>query len=148
MEDGEDARQAMDRQLVQAMETVRFEGEKELRLAVQQAYLDIGRGMLDRALTRANLVTGAAGAIGTLYSGLLALAFKTECDHANPISIAGLLPAVLLGAAITLSAMYAARLGGAYFKGPILQQGDAPSLQEERLSSFLAWVTTGVRLRA
>lgn len=148
MENAEGIGQAMEQQLAQAMETVRFEGERELRLAVQQAYLDIGKGMLDRALTRANFVTAGAGAIGTLYSGLLALAFKAEAGQTNLMSIAVLVPAILLGIAITLSAIYAARLGGAYFRGAILPQGDAPRLQEERLSLFLEWVTTGVELRA
>lgn len=124
------------------------QAEDALRFAVQQAYLDVGKGVLDRSLARANFVTAAGGTIGTLYTGLLALVFASQEGHAASLPPSGLVPAVFLGLASALSATYVGFLKSGEVGISVLPKGSAPALQEERLISFLGWVAAGAIQRA
>jgi hypothetical protein len=75
--------------------------------AVFQAYLDVAKGQIDRSVTRAQFLTTAASAIGTVYTAVIGLAFGlTQANHELPAT--GIAPAVFLGLAIALAAYYLA----------------------------------------
>jgi hypothetical protein len=119
--------------------------EDALRLAVQAAYLEVGKGVLDRAVKRAEFVTTAAGAIGTSYAGLLALVYSVSNNKAAArLPIWGIAPGVFLGFAIMLSVFYVAFVRGGTTTGNYLPRATNADGQEERLLFFLGWVTKSV----
>jgi hypothetical protein len=75
--------------------------------AFQQALIDLNKSGFDRARANAETVQRAAGAIGTIYTGVLAVAFSVS---SHPLPARGLLPALFLGLAVALSTAYLAYL--------------------------------------
>ena len=135
-------------------ETLEQQNEQELRLAIQQAYLDVAKGSLDRALKRAEYIMTAASTIATAYTALLGLIYFTGKPAAtgiltgNPLTLKAIVPVILLGLAICLSAFYVVPIfrenDGKYY----LADTTEPNLQEKRMVTFLAWVSSGVKNRS
>jgi len=91
--------------------------------AVFQAYLDAAKAQIDRSITRGQAVFTAAGAIGTIYTGILGLAFSvSQAGHFLPAR--GLIPAVFLGLAIACTSVYLA-----YIKVPPGTPSGVPPLR-------------------
>ncbi len=137
-----------EQKLVAARLDGRVAAEDALRLAVQSAYLDVVRGALDRALTRANFVTAVAGAVGTSYAALLALVYSVSGNQLKPLPPTGIVPAVFLGLSFVLSAFYVAYIRPYTKPGHILPTGTGAYMQEDRLLFFIKWVNDGTMQRA
>jgi hypothetical protein len=120
--------------------------EDALRASVQSAYLDVAKGTIDRSLKRAEFVTAAAGAIGTSYAALLALAFSVSADTPHPLPARGLAPAVFLAVSFLMSVIYVAFLRGATVDLTLIPSGGS-DVQERRLTTFLKWVNLGLLRR-
>lgn len=75
--------------------------------AFHAALIEVSKTAIDRARAGADTVQKAAGAIGTVYTTLLALAFSVA---ERPLPSRGLVPAILLGWAIVWSTAYLAYL--------------------------------------
>jgi hypothetical protein len=121
--------------------------EDALRAAVQAAYLGVAQGQIDRSLKRAEFVTTAAGAIGTTYAGLLALAFSISAQQPHPFPARGLAPAVFLAVSFVMSVIYVAFLHRSTADLLLLPSGTDAGLQESRLTTFLKWVNLGLLRR-
>lgn len=77
-----------------------------LREDVYKSYLDVASKQFDRALTRGQIVSTAAGAIATIYGAVLGLRFVVGSTTIRPLPTRGLIPTVFLGLAIVLSIAY------------------------------------------
>jgi hypothetical protein len=122
--------------------------EDKLREAVHAAYLEVAKGTLDRALKRADFITGVAGAIGTSYAALLALVYSTSSEPPTPLPGRGIVPALFLGLSFLLSAFYVAFIRPGSLAGQYLPSGVGGTIQEDRMLFFLKWVTEGAMQRA
>lgn len=116
---------------------VSWEGEKELNHLFHESMLETYRGSLERARNAAELVQKSAGAIGTIYAGLIALAFSVD---KNPLPARATIPGIFLGLAIALSTAYMA-----YRWRPAPANGwqphsSLPVNQIRRLRFFGRWV--------
>ena len=138
--------------IARALEAARIDAaqaaEDASRQAVQAAYLEVGKGIIDRSLKRAEFVTAAAGSIGTIYSGLLALVYSSSADVPNPLPARGIVPALFLAAAFVFSAVYVSFLRRARRKGNLLPGGVGGAIEETRLISFITWATESAMQRA
>lgn len=123
--------------------------ENALRAAVHGAYLDVAKASLERSLQRATFVTGAAGTMATIYSGLLALVYSVSKEGAAPMPASGIGPAAFLGLSLVLSTVYVAFINRSFRDGRHLRSGlGSPLLQERRLATFLDWSIGGSYRRA
>jgi hypothetical protein len=116
--------------------------------AVFQAYIDVAKGQIDRSVTRAQFVSTAASAIGTVYSAVIGLSFGLlQADHTLPAR--GIAPAVFLGLAIACAAAYLAYINTssriAETQRPVSLL-PAQRLIEER-NDFIQWATLTVTSR-
>lgn len=121
--------------------------EHALRAAIQNAYIEVAKGKLDRASKSADFVTTAAGAIGTLYTGLLALVYSVASDPARPLPARALAPAIFLALAFLFSVINIAFVrsrGEAFHLLPTAQNWLD---QEYRLARFIQWMELGARRR-
>jgi hypothetical protein len=109
--------------------------------AVQAAYLDVGKGALDRAAARAEFVQKAAAAVSTAYAGILALTYTatSTATSRNVLPVRGLVPAFFLGLSIALVAAYLSFLTkvGQTVQAP--ETGIVPFDQLQRRNDFLEW---------
>jgi hypothetical protein len=121
--------------------------ETALVSATQAAYIEVAKGSLDRALTRMNVVTGGAAAIGTTYTALLGLIFGIG-EGGQPLPSRGVAPALLFGLAVVLSAVYAAFLRERMTDRRLLTSSLGGVQAEFRLRTFLDWTFDGVLARA
>jgi hypothetical protein len=122
--------------------------ESDFQKAIHAAYIEVHKGKIDRTAAAATFVTTAAGAIGTLYTGLLALAFSVEATPARPLPARGLVPAVFLALAFFFSVL---RIGFVRRTGRhahILGPAETWEGQELRLLQFMYWVDRGALARA
>jgi len=119
--------------------------EATLLGAVHGGYLTIAQGSLDRAVQRATYVTTAAGAVATLYTGILGLRF-TSGQPSLPTR--SLIPALFIGAAVAFSTFYMAFLRGSTRRQELLPSGLGGNIAETRLLDFMEWSFGGVLARA
>jgi len=112
--------------------------------AVHGAYLAVAQSSLDRAVQRATYVATAAGAIGTLYTAILAARYTVH--HQAPAR--SILPALFIGAAVAFSTWYMAFLRGHTRNQQLLLSGTGGSVAETRLLDFMEWTFSGVLARA
>lgn len=128
-----------------AVDQADVDAEHALDQVFQQSMYDVAKGSVDRAHAAADLTQKAAAAIGTIYTGVLALAFSVT---SNPLPPRGLIAPLFLGAAVVLATGYTAYIThGNSLPGPSL----GPSVKErqrQRLLFFLTWVFEGVLRRA
>ncbi|MGD9797192.1 MAG: hypothetical protein AB7H43_00365 [Acidimicrobiia bacterium] len=110
-----------------------------VRAAVAAAYLDTMKASLDRSIKRVELVTAAAAAVGTIYTGVLALRFG-PADDETAITAWAVAPAVALGLAVVLALGYRAFLPGRVRTGPLL-----PHDPDAAVRAFVEWAAAGVR---
>ena len=115
--------------------------------AVQQALIEVARGGLDRARSNAETVQKAAGTIGTLYTGILAVAFSVT---SRPLPVRGVLPALFLGLAVAASTAYLAYLSRRDEASTTSFRAGEAGLagQLTRLEFLIRWVRGAVRERA
>jgi hypothetical protein len=109
-----------------------------LRVELFKAYLDVAKGASERAKAAAQFVQTAASAVGTIYAGVLALAFKAEVPAVR-LTPRALAAAVFLGLAIAGATWFLAFLTrGRPVAGPELT-GDFEGSQIARLNAFIQW---------
>lgn len=106
--------------------------------AVMNAYLDVAKGQIDRAASRAQFVQTAASAISTIYVGVLGVSFAV--DKGRPLPARGIASTFFLGLAIVLATLFLA-----YITVPPATTGQAPTglpAQDQRIrrNTFIAWV--------
>lgn len=139
--------QAEKRELAQKRTDEEFATENELRATVHGAYLEVATAALERGLKRATFVTGAAGTMATIYTGLLALVYSVAKDSLSPMPASGIGAAAFLGISFVLSTVYVAFINRSVGDGRHLPTGiGSPQLQEDRLATFIEW-TIGSGLR-
>jgi hypothetical protein len=137
-----------ERKLVEKRRDEQLANENALRAAVHGAYLDVAKAAAERSLQRATFVTGAAGTMATIYSGLLALVYSVSKEGTSPLPAYGMYPAVFLGISLVLSTAYIAYITRSFRAGRHLRNGLGPGLQEERLATFLDWAISSSYRRA
>jgi hypothetical protein len=76
--------------------------------AIIQGYISVCETSMTNALSRGTFITTAAGAIGTVYTGLLGLRYSVA--NSEPLTLAAGIPGIFLGIAILTSATYVAFL--------------------------------------
>jgi hypothetical protein len=130
--------------LKRTREDTALAADMSLLSAVHGAYVAVAQGSLDRALQRATYVTTAAGAIGTVYTGVLAARYTIS--HQAPAR--SILPAIFIGAAVAFSTWYMAFLRGHTREQHFLLSGAGGKIAETRLLSFMEWTFSGVLARA
>lgn len=118
--------------------------EYAMRQAAQTAYIEVGKGIIDRSMKRAEYVTGAAGTIATAYGLLLGVKYSA----AVPIRASALAPSVFLGLAFFLGAVYIAFLRRTSFNEYLLPGGIGTDIETRRLTTFLRWVSATVIRRS
>lgn len=114
---------------------------------VQKALVEVARGGLDRARSNAETVQKAAGTIGTLYTGILGVAFSVT---SRPLPVRGVLPALFLGLAVAASTAYLAYLSRREDSSTTSFRAGGPGLagQLARLEFLIRWIRGAVRERA
>lgn len=75
---------------------------------IVQGYITVCQSSMTNALSRGTFITTAAGAIGTIYTGLLG--FRYSVTNSKPLTLAAGIPGIFLGIAILTSATYVAFL--------------------------------------
>jgi hypothetical protein len=122
--------------------------ETDLRSAIHSAYIEAAKGKLDRVASAASFVTTAAGAIGTIYTGLLALVYSVASTPARPLPARGLAPAVFLALAFFFSVLNIAFIRSSGERRRILPVAETWRAQEARLVTYLLWIEAGATRRA
>lgn len=112
--------------------------------AFHDALLEVSKAAIERARAGAETVQKSAGAIGGLYTGLLATAFSVA---ERPLPPRGLVPAILLGWAIAWSTAYLA-----YLSRPKPVRQPRPTTDFEtgamrRSIAFIRWTRSGAMNR-
>ncbi len=130
--------------LKRAREDTALAADMALLQAVHGGYLAVAQSSLDRAIQRATYVATAAGAIGTLYTAVLAARYTTS--HEAPAR--SIVPALFIGAAVAFSVWYMAFLRGHTRNQQLLVSGTGGSVAETRLLDFMEWTFSGVLARA
>jgi hypothetical protein len=126
--------------------------EQALEQAVHDAYVDVAKSTIDRALARADFVEKAAAAIATAYTAVVGLSFATGTD-ATPIPPQGIIPAIFLGFALVLAAVYLAYFSrSAAPERKVAMEPPAPApdfetKQRNRLNEFVGWTSNAVLAR-
>jgi hypothetical protein len=104
--------------------------------AFYTAYIEVAKGQVERAIGRAEFVSKAAGAIGGVYTAILAFSFALEV---NPLPARGIIPTVFLGLAIVLATGYLAYVSGPDTVAEAASSGTLDSRQRERRNAFIRW---------
>jgi hypothetical protein len=130
--------------LKRAREDTARAADMAMMQTVHGAYLAVAQSSLDRAVQRATYVATAAGAIGTLYTAILAARYTVH--HQAPAR--SILPAFFIGAAVAFSTWYMAFLRGHTRNQQLLLSGTGGSVAETRLLDFMEWTFSGVLARA
>lgn len=143
--DAANAQAATDTQKTQAA----WANEYALYQALYAAYLDVAKGALDRAQSRAQFVQTAAAAVSTAYAGILALSYSvsSSAPKVHPLPVQGIFATFFLGLAIALATAYLA-----YFTrhDSVPGPGAGASLgqqQQARLAAFITWATNPILSR-
>jgi hypothetical protein len=109
--------------------------------ALYSAYLDVAKEQIGRAQTRATFIQTAATAIGTIYTGVLALAYGLSSQPATLLTIKGVIPALFLGLAIVLAAVYLSYITDAPAIKPSIPSGLISIRLEEERNDFITWTS-------
>jgi hypothetical protein len=131
--------------LKRAREDTALAADMAMLSAVHGGYLAVAQSSLDRAVQRATYVATAAGAIGTIYTAILAARY-TAGHPALPAR--SIIPALFIGAAVAFSTWYMAFLRGKTRNQQLLLSGTGGSVAETRLLDFMEWTFAGVLARA
>ena len=120
-----------------------WDNEYKLAEAVQNAYLDVAKGQLERSNSAAEFVQKAASAIATVYTGILGLSFAVGQGKLVPLPSRGVAAAVFLGTSIFLATAFRA-----YITKPAgtveENSGDLiPDIQRSRRNTFIEWAQRG-----
>ncbi len=117
--------------------------ENALDQAIQDAYIEVAKGDLERRTGRADLVQKAAAAIGSAYTGILALSFSLDKQQLLPAQ--GIVPTIFLGLAVCFSTAYIAflRKPSPRNEGAYTSTGIVPLDQVLRRNAFVNWATAG-----
>lgn len=83
-----------------------FASYEAFNQTLNSAYLDVAKGQLDRAISRAEFLEKAAGTIATLYTGLLGFLYNADTTKGKPFPVIGITPTIFLGLSIVLAAVY------------------------------------------
>jgi hypothetical protein len=118
----------------------------DYRAAIHAAYIEVAKAKLGRATHATEFFVSTAGAIGTIYSGLLALVYATG-DHGQRLPPRAIAPAVFLAAAFFLSIFRMAFVGRASRRFHLLRPARSWRDQERRLAEFIRWVDDGALRR-
>jgi hypothetical protein len=112
----------------------------------QKALIEVAKGGIDRSRANAETVQKAAGAIGTIYTGILGVTFSVT---SRPLPTRGVLPAVFLGIAVALSTAYLAYMSRREDVTEHSLDAGRTGLagQFERVTFLLRWVRRTVRRR-
>jgi hypothetical protein len=115
--------------------------ELELNKAFHATVAEVAKGAIERSRDSAKYVQTAAAAIGTLYSGLLALVFSVTD---NPLPLRGVWAAMFLGLAVALSTAYLAYLTKP--TAPAMYGGGSSlaDLQFQRTGWLTRWINSTV----
>lgn len=123
-----------------ALRTLAWTAEYDRAKVIHDARVELAKGAVARAQAGAEFVRNAATGIVTIYQGVLALTFGIAAgQHTIPVS--GLLPAVLLGLALTFACAYMAWLS---VPPAVASPEPSASLQvyeARRLNVFSRWVS-------
>ena len=122
--------------------------ETDLRAAIQAAYIEVQKAKIDRTFRAADAVTKAAGAIATIYTGLLALVYSVGSTPPQPLPARGIAPAIFLALAFFFSVVNVGFIRRTGRKVDILEAGETWKQQQVRLVRFLQWVDRGALQRA
>jgi hypothetical protein len=122
--------------------------ETDLRAAIQAAYIEVQKAKIDRTYRAADAVTRAAGAIATIYTGLLALVYSVGSTPPRPLPARGIAPAMFLALAFFFSVVHVVFKRRTGKKVDILEAGETWKQQQVRLNRFLQWVDRGALQRA
>ena len=117
-----------------ALKTAEVEADRALWKTYYESVFEVAKGSMDRARSSAELVQKAAGAIVTLYTGALALAFSVSD---NPLPWRGLIPAFFLGLAIVLSTGFLAYLPQEWPEEEVTEKDEASNQKEPRVEGLL-----------
>ncbi len=101
------------------------------------AYIEVAKSQIERAIARAEFVQTAAGAIGGAYTAILAFSFAVGTTEALPAR--GLLPTIFLGLAIVLAAGFLAYMSSPREVAEHTSKGTLDSRQRERRTTFINW---------
>jgi len=101
-----------DKELSESLSTAQGESRRSAAMGnhytqqqeILKAFLEVGKGQLDRSLKRAELVQTTAAAMGTIYLGILGLTFAAADE--TPLPLAAVIPAVFLGTSFFGVAMF------------------------------------------
>ena len=136
------------RKLNEQREDADIKAETELVKAVHDAYLEVAKASLDRAIQRATFVTTVVTGISALYTGALALVFSLASTPAQPLPPRGVVPLVFLGLGLVFSAFYMAFIRSSQRRRILLPSGIGGEVEQQRLATFMEWTFSGVLARA
>jgi len=122
--------------------------ETDLRAAIQAAYIEVQKAKIDRTFRSADAVTRAAGAIATIYTGLLALVYSVGSTPPRPLPARGVAPAVFLALAFFFSVVNVGFIRRSGRRVDILESAETWKQQQVRLVRLLQWVDRGALQRA
>ena len=113
--------------------------------AVNSAYLDVAKSSLERTTSRANFVQTAATAISGVYVGALGLSFAAA--QAKYLPARGIAPALFLGIAIFLVAIYTSFVTKPEDVKVPSSDGTLPGWQRQRRDTFVLWTRAAILRR-
>jgi len=114
---------------------------------VYKGYVEVAKGQIDRSLQRADFVQKVAAAIGTVYTGIIALSFavaKDAKDVVTPLPVTGMGPAIFLGLSLVLASVYVAYLGKPGGVKPEPPGGTLRADQVSQRNTFILWNSASV----
>jgi hypothetical protein len=117
-----------------------WENEYALGQAIHNAYIEVSKNQTSERMNRADFVQKTAAAISAAYVAILGLTYSVQ--GSAPLPSRGFTPALFLGLAIFLSAVYAAFLtDSGKMESPAATRslGDLGALQPVRLNTFIEW---------
>jgi hypothetical protein len=117
--------------------------------AINSAYLDVAKGQIDRSQARATQVVTAAGAIGTIYTAILALRFNSSGSSGTvSLALTAIIPAIFLGAAIVFAVIYLAYITPQSRSVKIAKPSGIASFRvQEQRDNFIKWANAIVHRR-
>jgi hypothetical protein len=105
--------------------------------AAYAAFLEVAKEESKQNIPRAQFIQGAAAAIATTYTGILAYTFAVESSQ--PVPARGIIPTLLLGLAIALASAYVGLLSE---PGQLRYTGvsQLPAQRQRERNLFITWV--------